>query len=178
MITRQTKPQITSNGILRTIQSAGKPLTASETLVACQANFHAEYSKFYRKWKEAKRNPAMQRIGEKLYLVSDNAVIPDNQEALKTTPEKLSKAFCAASLMPRLTHKDQEQEFNIMTSDVAEWLVNQPEIRQQIFTKFAMNGAIIFDKESRTWLGKNREENRKKTLREIFQNTQGSPLNS
>jgi hypothetical protein len=70
-------------------------------------------------------------------------------------PEKASKATLIAASMPRLKHKIDDADFDIDQSEVVNWLVRQPEIRQSMFNHFKDLGAIIFDGESRTWRGVN-----------------------
>jgi hypothetical protein len=47
--------------------------------------------------------------------------------------------------MPLLDHYHRGRPFNIMESDVAAWLREQPEIQQEIFDYCKRNGAIVYD---------------------------------
>ena len=54
--------------------------------------------------------------------------------------------------MPRLKHTVGDR-FDIRTSEVVKWLVNQPEIMQKIFN-FAMNEkTIVYDPDTGEWRG-------------------------
>ena len=54
--------------------------------------------------------------------------------------------------MPRLKHAVGDR-FDIRTSEVVKWLVNQPEIMQKIFN-FAMNEkTIVYDPDTGEWRG-------------------------
>ena len=57
--------------------------------------------------------------------------------------------------MPTLRHKVGE-EFDIMESEVADWLCSQPEIRQYIFDAAKETGAIVYNAETGTWRGAGR----------------------
>jgi len=46
--------------------------------------------------------------------------------------------------MPLLDHHRHGRPFNIMESDVAAWLCEQPEIRQEIFNYYKRAGAIVY----------------------------------
>jgi len=69
----------------------------------------------------------------------------------------ITKAFAAARRMPPLCNSIPGQEFDIMDSEVAKWLVEQPGIRQYIFTKTGSSnsglGLIVYDKTTGTWRG-------------------------
>jgi hypothetical protein len=65
-----------------------------------------------------------------------------------------SPAMKAAARMPALTHWPNEGHgFNIMRSEVCDWLVARPEIRQLVFNLAKSAGAIQYDITSRTWRG-------------------------
>ena len=70
------------------------------------------------------------------------------QHYQKPTPE-----MEAASRMPALCHWPKEGGFDIMRSEVCDWLVAQPEVRQWVFNVCKWHGAITYDMESRTWRG-------------------------
>ena len=53
-------------------------------------------------------------------------------------------AFKAASRMPELAHFQHGRPFDIMESDVARWLCEQPEWRQEIFNFAKRIGAIVY----------------------------------
>jgi hypothetical protein len=40
-----------------------------------------------------------------------------------------------------------------MQSDVCAWLIDQPEIRQELFNWVKRNGSIVFDLETGRWVG-------------------------
>jgi hypothetical protein len=56
-----------------------------------------------------------------------------------------SPAFKAAARMPVLDHFHKGRPFRIEESDVADWLCQQPEIRQEIFNWMKRLGAIVYD---------------------------------
>jgi hypothetical protein len=62
------------------------------------------------------------------------------------------KALAAASKMPPLKHNNGEP-FDIMQSDVAAWLVEQPEIRAFVFDSMNGSHAIIFNHALQAWHG-------------------------
>ena len=78
----------------------------------------------------------------------------------------------AATNMPHgLKHTPfPDQPFDHTQSEVIKWMFNQPEITGYLMMKMNTSGAIVFDKNTRTWSGKNRKESMK-TLREIFKNS-------
>ena len=55
-----------------------------------------------------------------------------------------SPALKAAAKMPVLDHFHKGRPFDIMESDVAEWLCQQPEIRQALFNYYKRNGLIVY----------------------------------
>jgi hypothetical protein len=63
-----------------------------------------------------------------------------------------NKNMRAAANMPRMKHKE-EDPFDIMKSKAAEWLINQPEIRQMVFDLARSSKAIVYDKGTNTWIG-------------------------
>jgi hypothetical protein len=65
-----------------------------------------------------------------------------------------TKAQRCAALMPRLRHHVKGEQFDTFSSDVIEWLVAQPEIRDMVFTYCKDKGSIVFDESSGTWCGK------------------------
>ena len=65
---------------------------------------------------------------------------------------KQSKAYQCMCQMPSLRHTVGE-EFDIETSEAVQWLLAQPEIKQYVFNKANVSGAIIYDPESGSWSG-------------------------
>lgn len=62
---------------------------------------------------------------------------------------------CAA-FMPPLSHKSQnDDEFDIRHSEAAKWLCQQPEVMQKIFDKAKQKKLIVYDSQSKTWVGAN-----------------------
>jgi hypothetical protein len=61
----------------------------------------------------------------------------------------------AAAEMPPLSHWRKGEPFDIMHSKAAEWLSQQPEIRQHIWNLAKRDGAIILDLEHHCWRGVN-----------------------
>lgn len=68
-------------------------------------------------------------------------------------PRKLKKDYLdCARKMPRLKHT-VGSKFDIRTSEVVKWLLDQPEIMQKIFN-FAMNEkTIVYDPDTGEWRG-------------------------
>lgn len=66
-----------------------------------------------------------------------------------------SHAFKVAASMPPLPHSVPGQDFDIKNSEAARWMIDQPEILQMLFNYFRQSGAIIFQKENKTWVGIN-----------------------
>ena len=54
-------------------------------------------------------------------------------------------ALKAAAQMPLLHHYVHGRRFDIMQSDVAAWLCDQPEIRQFVFNFCKRHGAVVWD---------------------------------
>lgn len=69
---------------------------------------------------------------------------------------KESVAFSVGCKMPPLPHNKlpPEKFFDILQSEAAQWLVDQPEIRRYLFSKMSSSGAIIYDPETGTWCGR------------------------
>ena len=55
--------------------------------------------------------------------------------------------------MPPLRHQPGEV-FTWAGSEVADWLMAQPRIRQYVFDKCNRRGLIVFDPATRTWRGR------------------------
>ncbi len=56
--------------------------------------------------------------------------------------------------MPPLRHQLQDEEFDESKSEVINWLSQQPEIRRAMFDYYRTTQAIMFDKDSGTWKGR------------------------
>ncbi len=72
-----------------------------------------------------------------------------------------SIAFKLAASMPPLSHSVPGQEFDIKNSESARWMIEQPEILQMLHNYFVHSGAIIFQKENKTWVGINYQNPKK-----------------
>jgi len=73
---------------------------------------------------------------------------------MKWTPKKTTRFDCAAK-MPYLRHSSPAgQPFSCMNSEVAAWLVAQPDIRQFVFDRCKDKGLIVFNKATGMWHGK------------------------
>ena len=55
--------------------------------------------------------------------------------------------------MPELRHSVPGEEFDVMRSEVAEWLCSLPEVRQRVFDRAKDARLIVYDGESGTWRG-------------------------
>ena len=55
--------------------------------------------------------------------------------------------------MPPLRHSIPGREFDIMKSEVMDWIMAQPEIREYVFTKVTNFGSITFNNSTKTWQG-------------------------
>jgi len=55
--------------------------------------------------------------------------------------------------MPSLVHWDRNQPFDIMKSEVVEWLIKQPDVRQFLFDRVKGTGMITFDEKLGKWRG-------------------------
>jgi hypothetical protein len=55
--------------------------------------------------------------------------------------------------MPPLPHFCRGQPFDIMRSQAAEWLCQQPEIRQHLWNEAKRQGVIVLDLEQQRWHG-------------------------
>lgn len=53
-------------------------------------------------------------------------------------------AVARAALMPPLLHTLPGQEFDVMRSQVVQWMCHQPELRQRLFDSLRNSGAIVF----------------------------------
>jgi hypothetical protein len=77
------------------------------------------------------------------------------------TNPKESIAFKLAASMPPLSHSVPGQKFDIKNSESARWMIEQPEILQMLHNYFVHSGAIIFQKENKTWVGINYQNPKK-----------------
>ena len=67
--------------------------------------------------------------------------------------KKLDYSFLeCARQMPPMKHIKSEP-FDITQSEVAKWLVSQPDIMQKIFDMARRKGLIEYDSETNTWKG-------------------------
>lgn len=57
-----------------------------------------------------------------------------------------------ARKMPELRHKSIGK-FDICKSEVAAWLMQQPEIMQKVFDMASRKGVIVYDRVKGTWKG-------------------------
>ena len=85
-----------------------------------------------------------------------NIVPPDRRaESGRRTnmPRNVNRDYLdCARKMPRLKHS-VGSKFDIRTSEVVKWLLNQPDIMQKVFN-FAMNGGVIvYDPDTGEWRG-------------------------
>jgi len=55
--------------------------------------------------------------------------------------------------MPVLTHHEPGTEFDWQNSAVADWIVNQDEVRAYLFDKLSQAGLIVYDPDTCTWRG-------------------------
>lgn len=69
---------------------------------------------------------------------------------MKTKTEKLMEKF---GRMPRLTHRFPEQPFDWRTSEVGDWLRNNPDALDFLFQQLKDAGAIVFDAGTHQWRG-------------------------
>lgn len=73
-------------------------------------------------------------------------------------PRKKSKQLNVAKQMPRLRHRIPGEEYDNKKSEVINWIVSQPEIRQWLFDKLKSYGYIAYLKEPGQWVGIEHEE--------------------
>jgi hypothetical protein len=75
---------------------------------------------------------------------------------LRYRARKNFAAHAAAAKMPPLPHWPADgRGFDIMASEVCDWLCAQAEIRQAVFNGARKCGAIEYDVESKRWAGVN-----------------------
>lgn len=66
---------------------------------------------------------------------------------------KRSVKLRIAKQMPQLRHSFPNQEFDIMNSEVCEWLIQQPDIRSFLYS-VVCGDEIVFNPDTGTWQGK------------------------
>ena len=65
-----------------------------------------------------------------------------------------SKSLAIIRSMPPKSHwPDKSQPFDVLGSEVAEWIISQPDIRQHLFNKARDRGLIVFDQDTGCWRG-------------------------
>lgn len=68
-------------------------------------------------------------------------------------PRRMNHDFLnRARKMPRLRHTVGDR-FDIRTSEVAKWLIGQPDIMQKVFNIAQNGGAIVYDASTGEWKG-------------------------
>ena len=71
-------------------------------------------------------------------------------------PKYLDYSFLEpATKMPPLKHQPYD-EFDIMASEVADYLVKIPSVRQKLFDMANSKGFIVYDPVTKTWKGAKR----------------------
>ncbi len=69
--------------------------------------------------------------------------------------KKKSQKLERAAVMPYLPHSPPAgQPFDWSTSEVADWLTRQPELRQYLFDRCVRAGVIVYNKPSGMWHGR------------------------
>lgn len=67
--------------------------------------------------------------------------------------KKVNRNFLnCARKMPRLKHTVGDR-FDTHTSEVVKWLLNQPDIMQQVFNSAMNSKAIVYDYDTHEWRG-------------------------
>ncbi|MBO0962002.1 hypothetical protein J1P26_20050 [Neobacillus sp. MM2021_6] len=61
--------------------------------------------------------------------------------------------------LPPSYHKMPDQEFDIEKSEVAKWLINQPEILNFVVEIMKKSEAIVYNKDTEKWHGVDYENN-------------------
>lgn len=76
----------------------------------------------------------------------------------KRSEESRGVWWKSASKMPPLSnYPDKSQPFDVYKSEVIRWLVDQPEILNNLFDHAASTKAIVYDKNTDKWVGVNYE---------------------
>jgi hypothetical protein len=73
---------------------------------------------------------------------------------MKKNKSKHSLKFEAISEMPPLHHKLPGQEFDWSKSEVMNWIVSQPQVRDYIYCKAANAGLIEYNNATGKWTGR------------------------
>jgi hypothetical protein len=69
---------------------------------------------------------------------------------MRTKTKRYRTLAKAIAKMPSLKHKPNEL-FDITKSQVVNWLIDQPEVRQDIYDQYRR--FMVFDPETKTWRG-------------------------
>ncbi len=67
--------------------------------------------------------------------------------------KKGNKLHLVVAEMPPLPHSQPDGSFDIMKSEAAAWLANNPEVRNWLFQTIYKAGFIRYDKLTSTWAG-------------------------
>ena len=67
--------------------------------------------------------------------------------------EARKKAYACASMMPPLYHKSPGQNYDVMDSEVVDWLIEQPSVRERVFYEAKQSKLIEYDAEDGVWIG-------------------------
>lgn len=80
----------------------------------------------------------------------------NNRSMVRMVRGEASKLLKCTTYMPRLKHKPEPDEpFDISKSEVAKWLVQQPDVLQYVFSRLKNSGFIVYDKDTNEWYGSN-----------------------
>lgn len=66
---------------------------------------------------------------------------------------KVSKLLDVARKMPPLYHTLPGKEFSIQSSEMAQWMIQQPEILQYIVNRIRDGHHIVYNRETGKWQG-------------------------
>lgn len=69
------------------------------------------------------------------------------------TRKNISKNLQVVEKMPPLKHRAQGTDFNIIKSEVVQWLIKQPEVLQYLFDYINNTHLINYNSETGTWQG-------------------------
>lgn len=67
--------------------------------------------------------------------------------------EARRKAYGPASEMPPLHHRLPGEDYDVARSEVVDWLVTQPSIRERVFYEAKQSKLIEYDAEDGVWIG-------------------------
>lgn len=75
--------------------------------------------------------------------------------ALRMKKNIFRNTHCGMAIrqMPALRHKLDGEEFSWERSEVAKWMMGQPEVMKYIFDKAHGTGIIVYEATSGTWKG-------------------------